>query len=125
MLAMFCSTVLNMHLLVFTVNVQIIVCYFTCKIRNHKHLFLFYLSMYFFYFTIQFILKYFINPCILSLYFSSLFPFFSIFITFYITHKKQCLYKNSHKIAREHTISKTVLGFYYIQFSYCIFLTLP
>ena len=63
------------------INVQIIVRYFTCKIKNHKHLFLFYLSIYFFYFTIQFILKYFINPCILSLYFSSLFPFFFYFHT--------------------------------------------
>lgn len=41
--------------------------------------------------------------------------FFSIFI-FYIINKI-VLYKNSHKVAREHTSSKNVLGLWYTQFS--------
>ena len=42
---------------------------------------------------------------------------FFYFYNILYNSKKQCLYKNSHKVAREHTISKNVLGFCYIQFS--------
>lgn len=45
---------------------------------------------------------------------------FSIFITFYVAHK-QYLYENSHKAARQHTISKNVMSFCYNQFSKDVF----
>lgn len=47
----------------------------------------------------------------------TVFPlFFPMFVSFYITHKT-VLVENSHKIVREYTTSKNVLGFCYIQFS--------